>query len=203
MTPDLILTNARVLTMDPARPRGEAVALAGAKILAVGKRAEIEALAGSATEILDCHGGSLLPGFVESHLHLVLGGAELAHLQLGHVEGAAALARAFHDFAASHPGRPLLMAQGGKGSVSGKCVAGNTPNQPIPQREDHIENARGSWGQLQWLFGGIVVDQAQISDCYAYAKRESRQEESQASGYSQSGKLNSQPSSNRARQLFQ
>ena len=113
MTPDLILTNARVLTMDPARPRGEAVALAGAKILAVGKRAEIEALAGSATEILDCHGGSLLPGFVESHLHLVLGGAELAHLQLGHVEGAAALARAFHDFAASHPGRPLLMAQGG------------------------------------------------------------------------------------------
>ena len=82
-------------------------------------------------------------------------------------------------------------------------VADNIPNRPNSQRARDIEIARGSWGQLQWLFGGIVVDQAQISDCYAYAKRESRQEESQASGYSLLGKLNSQPSSNRARQLFQ
>lgn len=113
MTPEMILTNARVLTMDPARPRAEAVAVAAGRIASVGSRAEIEALAGPATEVIDCNGATLLPGFVESHLHLVLGGAELAHLHLHGIDGEAALTRAFRDFAAKHPDRPLLMAQGG------------------------------------------------------------------------------------------
>ena len=113
MTPDTILTNARILTMDPSRPTAEAIALAAGRIAAVGPRSEIEALAGPQTEIIDCGGATLLPGFFESHLHLVLGGAELAHLQLGHIEGAEAIARAFRDFAARHPEHPLLMAQGG------------------------------------------------------------------------------------------
>ncbi len=117
MSPTMILTNARILTMDPSCPRAEAIALAAQGILAVGSRAAVEALAGPATEVIDCKGATLLPGFVESHLHLGLGGAELAHLQLGHVEGAAGLARAFRDFAAAHPDRPLLMAQGGHYSM--------------------------------------------------------------------------------------
>ncbi|MCT8330027.1 amidohydrolase [Albidovulum sediminis] len=113
MTPHLILTNARILTMDPARPTAQAIALAGERIAAVGSRAEVEALAGPATEVIDCKGATLMPGFVESHLHLVLGGTELAHLQLTHVDGEEALTRAFRDFAAQNPDQPLLMAQGG------------------------------------------------------------------------------------------
>ncbi|MEZ5777571.1 MAG: amidohydrolase [Paracoccaceae bacterium] len=113
MTPDMILTNARILTMDPGHPRAEAVALTQGRIAALGARAEIEALAGPDTETVDCKAATLLPGFVENHLHLVLGGAELAHLQLGGVHGEAALTKAFRDFAALHPDRPLLMAQGG------------------------------------------------------------------------------------------
>jgi predicted amidohydrolase YtcJ len=113
MIPETILTNARVLTMDPARPRAEAIALTQGRIAALGAAREIEALAGPATETIDCAGASLLPGFFESHLHLVLGGAELAHLQIGGLEGEAALARAFRDFARKHPERRLLMAQGG------------------------------------------------------------------------------------------
>ena len=113
MTPTMILTNARILTMDPAHPRAEAIALAGDRIQALGPRAAVERLAGPATEVIDCHGATLLPGFVESHLHLVLGGAELAHLQLGGIAAAGPLTRAFRDFAAHHPDRALLMAQGG------------------------------------------------------------------------------------------
>lgn len=112
MKADLIVTNARVLTMDEAKPRAEAVALAGGKILAVGSRAEVEALAGEGTRVIDGKGRTLLPGFVESHLHLVMGGAELAHLQLSGVYGAEALAHAFRSYAAKHPDQPLLMAQG-------------------------------------------------------------------------------------------
>ncbi|MCB2135848.1 MAG: amidohydrolase [Rhodobacteraceae bacterium] len=113
MTPEMILTNARILTMDPDRPRAEAVAIAAGRIAAIGTRDEIEALAGSQTEVIDGKGATLLPGFVESHLHLVLGGAELAHLQLHGIDGPEALANAFRAFAATHPDRPLLMAQGG------------------------------------------------------------------------------------------
>ena len=113
MTPDLILTNARVLTMDPGQPHAEAVAIAGDRIVAVGTTREVERLEGAATEVFDAKGATVLPGFVESHLHLVLGGAELAHLQLGHAEGLEQLTRAFRDFGVANPDLPLLMAQGG------------------------------------------------------------------------------------------
>jgi predicted amidohydrolase YtcJ len=109
---EMIITNARVLTMDEARPRAEAVALGGGRILAVGSKSEIAALAGPATRVVDAAGRTLLPGFVESHLHLVLGGNELSQLQLGGVQGFEALASAFRAYAARNPGLPLLMAQG-------------------------------------------------------------------------------------------
>lgn len=112
MTAQMILTNARVLTMDPGRMRAEAVAFAGGRVMAVGSRRGIEVLAGPETQVIDCGGRSVLPGFVESHLHLILGGNELDHLQLLGVHGAEALARAFRAYAAANPGKPLLMAQG-------------------------------------------------------------------------------------------
>ncbi len=112
MQPEMIITNAKVLTMDEPRPRAEAVAFGGGRILAVGSRAEVEALAGPGVRVVDAGGRTLLPGFVESHLHLVLGGNELSQLQLGGVSGFDELARLFRAYAAKNPGLPLLMAQG-------------------------------------------------------------------------------------------
>ncbi|MFD2174007.1 amidohydrolase [Rhodobacter lacus] len=111
-TPDLIVTNARILTMDRACPRAEAIALAGGQILALGRTPEILALAGPATRVIDAQGRSLLPGFFEGHVHLGLGGAELSHLHLDTLHGTAAVSAAFRAFGARHPERPLLMAQG-------------------------------------------------------------------------------------------
>ncbi|WP_209424793.1 amidohydrolase [Pararhodobacter sp. SW119] len=109
---DLIITNARVLTMDPARPRAEAVAVVGGRILAVGAAEEVAALAGPQTRRIDARGASVLPGFIESHLHLFMGGAELAHLQLLGVKGETALGRAIRVYAAEHPDLPLIIGQG-------------------------------------------------------------------------------------------
>lgn len=108
---DLILTHARVLTMDPAFPRAEAVAIAGGRILAVGSADQIAALAGPDTRIIDAGRRSLLPGFFEGHVHVGLGGADLTHLHIGHLHGAEAVGAAFRDFAAANPDMPLLMAQ--------------------------------------------------------------------------------------------
>lgn len=107
---DLILTGARVLTMDPARPRAEAVALASGRILAVGDAAGIAALAGPDTRVIDAGGRTLLPGFFEGHVHLGLGGADLTHLHIGRLHGAEAVGAAFRAFAAANPDAPLLMA---------------------------------------------------------------------------------------------
>ncbi|MFN7050815.1 MAG: amidohydrolase family protein, partial [Gemmobacter sp.] len=122
MTADLILIHARVLTMDAANPHAEAVAVAGGKILAIGATAEIAALAGPDTRVIDAAGRSVLPGFVESHLHLVLGGAELTHLHIGGLHGLDAIRAAFLAFAAKHPDRPLLMAQGADYGILGHAM---------------------------------------------------------------------------------
>src|SRR5690349_454651 len=100
----LIVTNARVLTMDPERPRAKAVALAGDRILAVGSRGEVEALAGPATRLIDGRGTTLLPGFSESHMHLFSGAGELDHLQLFGVKGFDALSARVTTYAAERPG---------------------------------------------------------------------------------------------------
>ncbi len=112
MQPEVIITNAKVLTIDEGRPRAEAVAIADGRILAVGGRAEVGALAGPGTRVVDAGGRTLLPGFVESHLHLVLGGNELSQLHLGGVQGFDELARLFRNYAMKNPDLPLLMAQG-------------------------------------------------------------------------------------------
>lgn len=112
MTVDMIVTNAKVLTMDEARPRAEAVAVAVGKIVAVGTGAEVGALAGPQTRVIDAGGRTLLPGFVESHLHLVLGGNELVQLQIGGLHGFEALKAAFAGYAVANPDNALLMAQG-------------------------------------------------------------------------------------------
>ncbi|MEO8244419.1 MAG: amidohydrolase [bacterium] len=109
---DLIITGARVLTMDDGQPRAEAVAVSAGRIAAVGSEAQVMALRGPETRVIEAGGRTLLPGFVESHLHLVLGGNELPQLQLGGVAGFDALKAAFQDYAVQNPDLPLVMAQG-------------------------------------------------------------------------------------------
>lgn len=134
MRPEMIITNAKVLTMDEGRPRAEAVALGGGRILAVGSGAEVEALAGPGCRVIDAGGRTLLPGFVESHLHLVLGGNELSQLQLGGVSGFEALAAAFRAYAAANPGLPLLMAQGAAYEILDHPVTRHDLDRVIPDR---------------------------------------------------------------------
>ena len=119
MTVDMVIFNAKVLTMDDAQPRATAVAVANGRIVAVGGH-EVATLA--ASRRIDAGGRSLLPGFVESHLHLVLGGAELTQLQLGGMAGFDTLQQAFSAYAAANPKAALLMAQGASYDILGRPV---------------------------------------------------------------------------------
>lgn len=77
MTADLILCNARIRTMDPARPRAEALAVAGGRIAGLGSDADMAALAGPRCRRIDAGGRLVLPGFQDAHVHLMDGGLDL------------------------------------------------------------------------------------------------------------------------------
>jgi predicted amidohydrolase YtcJ len=119
MTADLIIQNARVLTMDDRMPRAQAVAIKGNRIVAVGDNAAALAVAGEQTHIIDAKGATLLPGFVESHLHLFSGAYGRTLLQLGETRGFEAMQAAIRAFAAAKPSEGLLFAQGADYEILG------------------------------------------------------------------------------------
>jgi predicted amidohydrolase YtcJ len=67
--PDTIIENARILTMDPSRPKADCMAIAGRKIMAVGKDQCSRLSAGPRTRRIDLEGRLMLPGFWDSHFH--------------------------------------------------------------------------------------------------------------------------------------
>src|SRR5881296_1560272 len=71
---DLILTNGRVFTADPAHPEVESVAILGDRIVAAGTPADIAAWRGPATRLIDAGGRRVVPGFNDAHVHFVSGG---------------------------------------------------------------------------------------------------------------------------------
>lgn len=79
---DVIITNARVWTVDPDRPSAEAVAIIRDRIVAVGTAAEMDAWRGSSTQIIDAAGKLLLPGFDDAHVHFRSGGEQLDNVEL-------------------------------------------------------------------------------------------------------------------------
>jgi predicted amidohydrolase YtcJ len=75
---DLVLTNGRIVTMDDARPEGEAIAISKDRIQALGTAAEIKTMIGPNTQVIDLQGQLAIPGFIESHGHFTsVGGAQL------------------------------------------------------------------------------------------------------------------------------
>jgi predicted amidohydrolase YtcJ len=83
-----IITNGRLITFDAAQPAAEAIAVANGEIIAVGSAEDVNNLEGPDTIVHDANGATVLPGFIESHLHLFQGGAELDALNLSGIEGA-------------------------------------------------------------------------------------------------------------------
>jgi predicted amidohydrolase YtcJ len=69
MRADIILKNARVITMDACQPYAGLVAITGDKILFVGGSKELDSVAGAGTRVIDCGGRTVVPGFNDAHLH--------------------------------------------------------------------------------------------------------------------------------------
>lgn len=75
---DLVLRNARVITLDPTLPYAEAVAIAGDRVVAVGGAADMP----PAGRLIDLDGGCVVPGFHDAHNHMAWFGQQLAEIDL-------------------------------------------------------------------------------------------------------------------------
>jgi len=82
MSADLIVTNAKIYTMDPAHPTAEAFAVRDGKFLAVGAAAELEAYRSPNTEVRDLGGASVLPGLCDAHIHFTYYALSLQQIQI-------------------------------------------------------------------------------------------------------------------------
>ena len=109
---DILISNAKVLTMDPRNPRAEAVAISEGRIFAVGSNKDLAHFNGRRTVEVDARGRTVLPGFVESHMHIFGGSVSLAALHLGGVKGAAKLKERVDAYSEAKPKLPLIWGIG-------------------------------------------------------------------------------------------
>jgi predicted amidohydrolase YtcJ len=78
----LVLTNGKVVTVDPSAPEAQAVAIRGDRIVAVGTSADIKRYVGAGTEVIDLKGQLAIPGFIEGHGHFTGVGEAQLNLKL-------------------------------------------------------------------------------------------------------------------------
>ncbi len=78
----LVLRGGKVMTMDADRRVASAVAVYGNRIVAVGSDAEMAGYIGAGTKVVELNGRTLLPGFIDAHIHPVLGAERLAQCSM-------------------------------------------------------------------------------------------------------------------------
>ena len=93
----LLITNANIWTANPAQPYAESMAIAADKILAIGTREDMRAYT-DAQEV-DAGGRFIVPGFIDSHVHLMTGGRSLLSVDLRDAASPEEFGRRVGDFA--------------------------------------------------------------------------------------------------------
>ena len=103
-TAESIWSGGPILTMNDKAMRAEAVAVANGRILAVGRRGDVMKLKGPQTQLVDLKGQTLVPGFVDAHGHMVIGGLQAISANVlappdGKVTDIASLQQTLRDWA--------------------------------------------------------------------------------------------------------
>jgi predicted amidohydrolase YtcJ len=100
---DLVLVSAKIWTGDPKNPEAEALAVHGDRIVAVGMNKEIEALKGPKTVVLDGKWRRVVPGFIDCHTHMSMGGLDMLAVDLHKTKDEADFTRTLAAFAKTRP----------------------------------------------------------------------------------------------------
>ena len=124
---DLIVIEAKVYTVDGARPSAEAVVVEGNKIVFVGSNAEALAWQRPHTRVVKGGGNTLLPGLNDSHYHLLMGAERLDHLDLAAVSSLDELGAAIAQAPEAHEW------------IQGFGLAYNVVTDGVPLTRHHLD----------------------------------------------------------------
>ena len=188
---DQVFINGHLYTVDDENPWAEALAIRGDEIIFVGDNADAEGLVGPETVRHDVAGKTMLPGFIDSHMHPITGGAFANSLSLdtfGSIDGWIA---AIGDYAEANPDTPLIFGYGFLASTFG-------PVGPTRQQIDAVvgdrpvfimdEGFHGAWANSTALeILGITHDTTDPVPGFSYYKRD---ENGDATGYLLEGTAN-------------
>lgn len=114
-TATLVFVGGEVHTADPdrpAEPRATALAIRGERIIAVGTDAEVRALAGPSTRVIELAGRAVTPGLVDAHCHLYGLGADLENVSVRGLSSEAETVRVMAEAAAARPANEWLIGRG-------------------------------------------------------------------------------------------
>jgi predicted amidohydrolase YtcJ len=95
---DLILVGGKIWTGDKSHPEVEAIAVSRDRILLIGTDAEVRALAGPKTRVVELHRRRVVPGFNDSHAHVLGGGTALSKVALKDAADEAEFGRRLREF---------------------------------------------------------------------------------------------------------
>ena len=100
---DLVLVSARIWRGDPARAEASALAVRAGRIVDVGSDSAIGRLRGPETVVVDGKGRRVVPGFIDCHTHMSMGGFNLLGVDLRHTKDPADFTRRLAAFAKTRP----------------------------------------------------------------------------------------------------
>jgi len=142
---DLIIENATIYTVNKARPRVRALAVKHGRILAVGD--DVSAYAGQATERMDLHGATVVPGLIDSHAHLEGLGGLLESADLRHVRTVAEIAEYVRSEAAKRkPGEWIVGRNWDQTNWGGQFPAARDLDEAAPANPVFLSRVDGHAG---------------------------------------------------------
>lgn len=109
---DLLLRNGAIYTVDAARSRAEAVAIARGRIVYVGTNAGADEFIAPQTRVIDLSGKMVLPGFHDSHVHPVSGGIEMGQCNLNGLQTQQEIFDTVREYAQQNPALPWIVGGG-------------------------------------------------------------------------------------------
>ena len=131
---EIVFHNGAVYTVDSVRSWAEAVAVTAGRIVAVGPSSSVTRRIGPKTRVVDLKGKMLLPGFHDSHVHLVGGGMELAECDLNGLTEEAQILKAIQTFATAHPEKKWIRGGGWPLTFAGGNPRKELLDKIIPDR---------------------------------------------------------------------
>ena len=135
---DIIVIHGRVYTENPKQPWAQAVAIHGAKIVAVGDDTTIQKIRGMGTKVINAGGKLVLPGFTDCHIHFLDGSLSLGRVNLEGAKDVADIQKKLRQYAAEHPGEDWILGRGWNYAMFGpealphkKYLDEVFPNRPV------------------------------------------------------------------------